>query len=272
MSPFRCPPGNGVVRRFFILALSIPVVSCAPSLYPAPINPETNPTVLIDRMLTRQAGLHALSATGRVESRTVDGTLKGRVTLLADIKGRLRVDAWTSTDNLVGAVSAGPEGFTYFQRGGACLVGDACRSNLGRVLPKGWDLDSLVHGLLGIPPMVQAAGPWIIDFDRRIGAYRLESKIAGGGVQRVWIRDNGAPLRYERDDHRRTAVRLDIPETAGEAGMPARIVSLRSGRGETELTIRYSDLETNPDIDAADWILECPPGPDAVFLPCEGEP
>ncbi len=272
MSPSSRLPFPGVVRRLFLLAFIVSTSSCGPALHPLPLRPETDPAVLIARMQARQAGLHGLSAVGRAESSTSDGTMRGRVTVLADTTGRLRVDAWTPTDDLVAALAAGPEGFTYFQRGGACLVGDACRSNLGRVLPRGWDLDSVVRGLLGIAPLRPTVGPWLLDFDRRVGAYRLESNVVGGGRQRVWIYDSGAAARYERDEAGKLVLRLDIEEPAQDAGAPARKVRLRTGRGETELAVRYREVESNPEVSPDDWIVECPPGLDIRYLPCEGEP
>ncbi len=267
----RLPP-PGLVRRLIPLSLLLSIASCGPALHPLPEHPETDPSVLIARMEARQAGLHGLSAVGRAESSTSDGTVRGRVTVMADLAGRLRVDGWTPTDDLVLAVSAGPKGFTWYQRGGACVVGEACRSNLGRVLPKGWDLGSLVRGLLGIPPLKPATSPWTLGFDRKVGAYRLESNVADGGRQRLWIFDTGAAARYERDEGGRLAMRLDVEEPAEAPGVPARKVRIRTGRGESELAVRYTHVEPNPEVSPEDWDVECPPDLGTRFLPCEGEP
>jgi len=260
-----------VACRFLGLPLALVFLACGPALHPLPEHPESDASVLLSRAEARSAGLRGLSGAGRAESRTPDGTMRGRVTILADLSGRLRVDAWTPTDDLVGAVSAGPDGFTYFQRGGACYVGGSCAANLGLVLPKGWDLDSILKGLLGIPPMRAANGPWSLAFDRRVGAYRLESAI-GGGVQRLWVREDGATVRYERDRDGRLEIRLVVEEPGEAAGVPARKVRLGTGRGDSEMAVRYSDREPNPEVAGEDWPVECPDGMVARFLPCEGEP
>ncbi len=267
----RAFPPRGI-RRFLPVLLSIPIFGCAPALYPLPKAPVSDPGLLLARMEARQAGLRAVSAVGRAESRMPEGRMKGRVTLLADLSGRLRVDVWTPTDVLVGAVSAGPDGFSFFQRGEGCLVGKACPSNLALVLPRGWDLFAVVRGLMGIAPLVPAAGGWSLEFDRRNGAYRLQSPIAGGDAQRLWLREDGEVVRYERGREGRVAILLVVEEPPAAAGRPARKVRLGTGSGDSELAIRYGDVEVNPEVAPEDWPVVCPEGLPVRFLTCERGP
>lgn len=265
----RCLPSPGAVCRLLPISLAF-AVACGPALHPLPARPESDPSILLARMEARQAGLRTLSAVGRAESRTSDGTVRGRVTVLADLAGRLRVDAWTPTDVLVGAIWVGPEGFTYIERGSpSCVVGTACPSNLGRFLPVGWDLESMVRALMGIPPIREVVGPWSLEFDRKVGAYRLASALVTGGTQRLWLREDGAAVRYERDHDGRAELRLDVERPGDGAGAPARKVRLRAGRGGTELAVRYTDVEANPEVPDEDWPLDCPDGTQVQVLPCQ---
>ena len=268
----RLPPWRGV-RHSRPLLLLVLVVACAPALHPIPEHPQADPDLLLGRMHARQAGLDTISAVGRAESRTRDGTFRGRVTVLADKAGRIRVDAWTSTDVLVAFIGAGPDGFTYFQRGNPeCLVGPTCQSNLGRFLPQGWDLTSLAHALMGIAPLRPVIHPWRLSFDRRVGAYLLQSSFEDAEVQRLWLREDGTALAYERSLAGNVLLRLEIAEPATTPGLPARKIIMKGGAGDSELAIRYQDIETNPQMDPGDWTVDCPESNKIRVMPCEGEP
>jgi hypothetical protein len=266
MIPPSTPPA-GPGRRPASWAIPLLVLSaCAPALHPPPAVVETDPSVLLARCDAWTAGLQSLSAEGRAEGRTDRGALKGRVTLLALRSGRLRVDAWTPTDLWVASLVAGPDHLVFLQRGEACLVGDPCPRNLGLLLPPGWDLAAAAAALMGVPPRDEAAGPWQMDYDRRLGAWRLESGLAGGGRQRLWIRPDGAPLRHEVERPGRPLRRMDA-EAGDGPGTPPRSVRLQSG--DQWVSVRYREAEANPVPEDADWEVQCPEDRGLRVLRCE---
>jgi hypothetical protein len=241
-------------------------------MYPVPKDPITDPMVLLDRMSTRRARLPEVSATARIEVYSSRGVIKGRLTLRIDPRGRLRVDAWTPTDDLVAAMTARPEGFRYFERGHPeCLEGPACRRNLARLLPVGLDLADATAALLGFPPRADAASPWTIAFDRKTGAYRLESQVPGNGIQTLWVRDDGTPIRSEARREGRLEYSMEVEDFRdfGSIRVPTRL-RFRTARDDTDLTVKYRSLE--PATDAGDFDLACPASMPIRTLSCEDSP
>jgi hypothetical protein len=256
---------------FRLVALLTALAGCGGALQAVPANPVTDPGVLLARMQARRDTLRTLSATTRMEQYSDRGVVKGRVTLLVDAAGRLRADAWSPSDDLLAAMTASPEGFTYFERGAdACITGQPCRSNLARLLPLGLDLADATAALFGIPPLRPAAGPWTMEFDRSAGAYRLESPTTSGAVQRVWIREDGVPVRGEvlRDGARE--YRMEAQDL-GDDGLP-RTIRVTVARDRTDLTIKFRSLDLDPAIDPGDWAVECPRGLPLRTLDCEESP
>lgn len=269
MTPAPASPA-GASRRPCPASWTLPtlalLLSCAPALHPLPDVVENDPLVVLARCQARTAGLQSLSAEARAEGRTDRGALRGRVTLLAVRSGRLRVDAWTPADLWVATLAAGPGGVTFLQRGEACLVGDPCPRNLALMLPPGWDLPSAAGALMGIAPVQEAAGAWQMDYDRSVGAWRLQSPLAGGGHQRLWVRPDGAAVRHEVQRPGRPLQRLVVDTPAEAPGQAPGTVRLESG--DQWVSLKYREAEANPVLEDADWDVPC--GERAVrILGCE---
>ena len=265
-------PARAAGRRFSPFGACLLLVSaCGPALYPEPVHPITDPDVLIARLDARRRALGSLSAVARVETYSRRGVAKGRVTILADAAGRLRVDAWTPSDDLVAALRADPDGFLYYERGAnECVVGPSCPGNVGRLIPIGLDVRDACAALFGFPRVLPATTAWGVSFDRREGAYRLESGTARGS-QRIWVRDDGVPVRAEYVEAGRVAWRLDAGDfkTAGGEPWPHRL-HFATARDDTDVTVRYRSLDPRAHIAPEDWAFDCPQGVPVRSLPCEG--
>jgi hypothetical protein len=258
------------MSRPALVVVLVAASACGHGLHPAPADPIDDPAVLLDRMSARRAALPPISATARVENYSKEGVAKGRVTVLADVAGRLRVDAWSPSDDLLAALYADTSSFTYFERGAPeCLGGGSCRANVDRFLPIGLDLLDACGALQGVPPVRPAASPWRVSFDRRVGAYRVESALAGGGSQALWVEDDGLPVRAEYADANGREYRMECLEFkgAGPARRPWRIRFV-DGAGGRDVTFRFRSIDA-ADAPGDEWRLECPKGLAVKQLPCE---
>jgi len=236
--------------------------SCGPTLHPLPVNPVTDPDVLLQRLADHRAGFTVLSAVARIENYSSRGVIKGRVTILSAMDGRLRVDGWTPTDSLVATLTADPDGFRFFERdGGECLTGPSCPENLGLLLPVGLEVREAAAVLFGIPPVRDVKAGWTVSFDRRVGAYELEADTPGGGVQRLWVREDGVPVAAERIENGERTYHMVASgfEFRGGRPFPTRL-GFKTSRHDTDLTVRYRSIDLEPDIIEGDWDFQCPQG------------
>jgi hypothetical protein len=257
-------------RPALAIAALLTALSACCTLHPMPAVPVTDPSVLLDRLAQRKAAATTLSAVARIEVYSKQGVVKGRVTILADAAGRLRLDGWSPSDDLLTVLAADRDRFLYFERGAkGCLAGPSCRANVARMLPIGLDLPDAVLALFGLPPLVPAESPWSVAFDRKVGAYRVESRTADG-VQRLWLLDDGTPVRAERTRGKTLVwnVQLEDFDDAGGARLPRRM-RFRSDREDLDVSLRYRSVTVPADAEAEDWQFECPAGLPVNDLPCE---
>lgn len=256
MHPLSAPP---VRIRFGVVVC---LLSCGPALHPMPADPISDPDLLLARFARRNRTSGTLAAEARIEHYGDRGVVKGRVTLLAEPSGRLRADAWTPTDQHLATLTADDETFFYFERGAPeCLTGLSCPRNLARMLPVGLGVREAVGVLLGVPPVYPAAGPWSIAFDRRVGAYRLRSEVAGGGSQSLWVLEDGTPVLAELDASGRRVYRVEFSgfESHGGRRFPMQI-HVRVPAEQGDLTIRYRHVDPDSQAEPGDFEFSCPEG------------
>lgn len=254
------PSASRRARRLLVPCLWL--LGCGPALHPLPADPITDPDLLLTRFARRTRTVGVLEAEARIEHYGETGVVKGRVTLLADPAGRLRADAWTPTDQHLATLTADRETFLYFERGAPeCLTGLSCPRNLARLLPVGLGVREAVGVLAGVPPVYPASGPWALDFDRRVGAYLLRSPVAGDAVQRLWVLEDGTPVRAELDAPGGRVYRVEFSrfEERGGRRLPMRIhVQVPAER--RDVTIRYRSLDPDARAAPGDFEFSCPEG------------
>ncbi len=268
--PSRFPTSRAIAVLKCLLPLLL--AGCAGTLHPMPQSPVQDASPLLALVRARADHLGTMAAEARLSGRSDRGRAQGRVSILADASSqRLRIDAWTPTDDLVAALVATPEGFHYFERGDRiCLTGPSCRDNLRLLLPLGLDLADAVRALFGVPPGIEHDGPWEIDFDRRLGAYRLQHALTPTQVVRVWVREDGRVLRGERRTNDRLEYRMDFG-SFDRVGAPGQI-EFQSARDQAQVQIRIREREDNPTLGPEDWEPACPRGASIRWMPCEETP
>ncbi len=211
------------------------------------------------------------------------GGLKGKVLILAQRPGRLRMEGLSPTDDSVSILATDGERFTSYQRGDTrCFVGRACPSNVGRFASVPLDSDELVGVLLGRPPIIPHSDA-SMQWDRAMGAYRLDLVggaadlgMARGRTQRLWVRHgDGRIVRTALLEGGKTKVDVTYSEfktvrggpTQADRVLPGRL-DVMLARESTDLRLVYNDIDLATAVDAAAFTFECPAGTALEELAC----
>lgn len=223
------------------------------------------------------SGPSAIAIEARASQYSDRGGLKGKVEILVERPGRLRMTGLSPTDDMVSVLATDSTRFTSFERGArVCFVGRACPSNVGRFASIPLESDELVGVLLGRPPIIPH-GERRLSWDREVGGYRLELFGAGadlgmaqGRVQRLWVgHEDGRILRTALIEGGKT--RVDVTYTGlkrfGEHLLPTRL-DARLERESTDLRLDYRDIDVTPELGDGAFTFVCPSGTTLEELPC----
>lgn len=232
---------------------------------------------LLARLAASRKHRRTLDAVARVESYGRRGVIKGRVTVLADAAGRLRVDGWSPTDDLVATFCGSSGRFGYFERGGDhCLVGELCARNVERFIPLWMSFNHVIAIFMGLPPMLEPASAWSLALDDASGAYVLSSAVhlatKRSGYQYVWLREDGTAIRYQLDldgpGREHYVLEADRFRTVAGLSFP---YSLRIEANGAEIDLRYREVHVNVALNDDDFVFECPKGVPTRVISCTGE-
>ena len=234
---------------------------------------------LLSAFERRKSAIAALSAEARIENYGRRGVVKGRITLLVDRGGRLRIDGWSPTDDLVATLCATKGSFGYFERGaGECLVGRPCPRNLRRFLPLGLTFEDVLLALLGVPPLRRPRGEWGLYYDDGLRSHVLSSVVTlpGGetGFQHLWLLADGTAIRYQLEDEKGVIYVMEASKLRGRKGevrFPRRL-RIRIERDGTEVVVKYRQVEIDPRLEGDSFSFECPRGLVVRELDCEDDP
>ena len=250
-----------VRRLLIVLTLSAASVGC-PSLIEPPVDRLSEPEGVLALSEQRLKGLSSIVAEARVSYYSDDGARKGRLTLAARVPSSVYLAALTPTDDLVAAFATDGSRFMSFERGATrCVTGDACPSNMSRLLPVALESDDLVRVLLGAPPRVSS----VVDnltWDGHLGAYRVQQALGGDESQQVWIdHHTGRTRRVLRLKGDTLVYQLDYDDLTHIDGVAlARELSVKMAHRNVDLKIRYRDVDLNLDINDALFQPICPDG------------
>lgn len=244
----------------------------------APADEHTDPEAVLELARAYIAtGPAALTIEARASQYSDRGGLKGKVEILAERPGRLRMSGLSPTDDMVSVLATDGARFTSFERGAKfCFVGRACPSNVGRFASIPLEADELVGVLIGRPPIIPH-GEKRLSWDKDVGGYRLELFGAGadlamarGRVQRLWIgHDDGRVLRTALVDGGKTKVDVRYSEFSRRGGhlLPTRL-DAKLAREATDLRLEYRDIDVAPELGDGAFNFVCPSGTTLEELPC----
>ena len=197
--------------------------------------------------------------------------LKGRIYAAARAPGSLLFDVVTPTDDSVATLVMDEGRFMSVDaRARRCWVGEACASNVARVVPIPLDGADLLRVLWGLPPRFRARTA-NTERQRDPPRYRIVLEGEGSTSQTVFVDPNGRDLRrceWRRDG----AVVLDIRWGAyldhqGVGRIPGRI-DVHDRVRETTVSLNLLETQRLEERDGT-FSTRCPPGTTPSILSCE---
>lgn len=264
---------RALVAAFGLVLLAAPLGGCPNGRsVPPPSDVLTDADAVVASMEQRLEGLTSIAIEARVSYYSDAGARKGNMTLLARRPASLHFAALSPTDDLLGVLASDGTTFTSFERGGkVCQTGPACPQNVGRMLPLVMEGEDVVKVLLGGAPLIRHATREV-EWDPRVGAYRVTLSGVGTEVQRVWIEHGSGLVRrtdLTRDGKRVFDVVFDDPKTVAGVRMPGAMHATMS-RGDVDLRVVYREVDLNLALEDDAFALACPEGLTVEHLPCDG--
>jgi len=269
------------LRHLTALALTMGAAlsACPGTHFDPPAEPYTSADAVLE--LARDyiaSGPQEAVIEARASQYSNAGGLKGKVLILAQRPGHLRMEGLSPTDDSVSVLATDGERFTSYQRGqSTCWVGRACPSNVGRFASVPLSSDELVGVLLGRPPLIpydSVAMKW----DSAVGAYRLDLEggasdlgMAHGRTQRIWVaHSDGRIVRTALLEEGKTKVDVTYSEfkRVGERLVPARL-DVKLAREETDLRLEYRDIDLKTALEPTAFVFECPAGTSLEEMSCQ---
>jgi outer membrane lipoprotein-sorting protein len=268
--------------RAFGLIATLAATACPGGGVSPPADAHTSAEAVLE--LARayvSSGPATVAIEARASQYSDQGGLKGKVEILAERPGRLRMTGLSPTDDMVSVLATDGTRFTAFERGAkVCFVGRACPSNVGRFVSIPLEADELVGVLTGRPPIIPH-GERRLTWDRDVGGYRLELFGAGadlamsrGRVQRLWVgHDDGRILRTALIEGGKTIVDVRYSAMVKRDGhlMPTRL-DAKLARDSTDLRLDYRDIDLSPELGDGAFAFVCPGGTTLEELPCLESP
>lgn len=264
--------------KAFGLALAAMLAGCPGTHFDAPADVHTSAEAVLELA-------HGYIASGPqeavIEARASQysdaGGLKGKLLILAQRPGRLRMEGLSPTDDSVSILATDGDRFTSYQRGqDTCWVGRACPSNVGRFASVPLEADELVGVLLGRPPIIAHAS-MTMKWDAAVGAYRLDLEgaasdlaMAHGRTQRLWVAHaDGRIVRTALLEGGKTRVDVTYSDfkRVGERVVPGQL-DVRLARDQTDLRLEYRDIDLATPLQPNAFTFECPDGTGLEELPC----
>lgn len=262
----------------FALALGAALGGCPGNHFDPPAEPYTSAEAVLELASEYIAsGPQEAVLEARASQYSNAGGLKGKVLILAQRPGRLRMEGLSPTDDSVSILATDGERFTSYQRGqSTCWVGRACPANVGRFASVPLSSDELVGVLLGRPPIIPHDG-LTMKWDAAVGAYRLELTggssdlgMARGRTQRIWVaHGDGRIVRTALLEDGKTKVDVSYSEfkRIGERLLPGRL-DVKLAREETDLRLEYRDIDLKTALEPAAFVFECPASTSLEEMTC----
>jgi len=252
--------------------------ACPGSHFDPPAEPHTSAEAVLE--LAREyiaSGPGDAVIEARASQYNDAGGLKGKLLILAQRPGRLRMEGLSPTDDSVSVLATDGARFTSYQRGqSTCWVGRACPSNVGRFASVPLDSDELVGVLLGRPPIIPHGGV-AMKWDAAVGAYRLDLEgvasdlgMAHGRTQRLWVAHaDGRIVRTALLEDGKTRVDVTYSEfkRVGNQVVPGQL-DVKLARDKTDLRLEYRSIDLATPLQPEAFVFDCPGGTSMEELPC----
>lgn len=234
---------------------------------PRPVAPDRLPTVFeVDSILSeRRNALRGLRALARLHYRHPDGSNSSREAIAVARPDRMRVEV-LSLFGAVFVLTARDGRFAaYARQENTVYQGTASPENMWRYARIGLPVVDLVDLVLGTPP--QRTEVWShVSFDEETGWVQLSQELEAG-IQAVWF-EGALPQAAEyRDEFGEIQWRAYFSEYRAFGPIPvATRIRLEVPDADHSVEIALTDIDVNPEIDAAIFAVDIPAGSTVVEL------
>jgi hypothetical protein len=249
-----------------LAALAAAVVACAPRRPPPDLS--LDPAALLAQVEAAQAKVTSVRGEARVaaEGEKFHGTVRELVA--AEKPDRLRVDTLDFFGNPVAALAAsGGRLGLYDARARVFYRGAATPENLARLVPLPLPADALVTILTGSAPLLRGRAA---DAQPGRGVVSLELEGADGRAQRLDVGAGASVVRSRRSGPGAYALAFDRFRRREGLPFPGE-VALRADAPKVSVDLHWMDVEVNPKLDPAMFVLAPPRGARVVDLDRGGE-
>ena len=259
---------------FVLVATAFSITGCPNGVIDPPSDMLTDPQAVLDLADKRLAGINSLSIAARVSFYSVDGRRSGSATIAVAKPASLHFSALAPGDHLAAFVASDGKRFTSWERGKKiCYTGRSCPENVARFFPVLMDGADVVRILSGGAPLMQHHRKEL-RWDPKEGAYRVTLFGAGTDAQHIWITHRTGLVRRVELYRKKSRVYRLVFEDVDKVGsmlMPRKI-KLDMKRKSIDLSVRYREIDINPELDSSPFQIPCPDGTQARELLCSPIP
>ncbi len=242
-----------MMRLACVLALSLALAACGGAACPKHLL--VDPSEALARHAQNLGTARTLRAEARVDQRSRDGRVKGRVMMFLERPDRVRFDVVTQFGPALILTSDGEHFALSDMKENRYLTGPACASNIARMIGVALSASDVVSVLFGDAPRVASARESLACSGE--GGYVLESTAPGGERQVLELEvheDDLAKLpseqrlrlvrlqRYDRAGKALWRVSYDDHRRVGEALMPF-VVHVEDLRRKADAMLRFTDID-----------------------------
>lgn len=249
---------------------------CGPTRFEAPRDAYDSPQALLAVARSQTEPLRALRMRSTVEVYAGGERVKARQVVVARSPDRFRFETLSPLDTTLSVVACdGGRVALYDLQAGRFLEGSATAENLAVVTRIPLSPPDLVRLLLGGPPALEAEADWRMNWDARLGGYRLERTDATGARQEVWLRHaTGSLLAMRLTDSAgkvvlrvTTAAPFEVSDGTDRVTLSRRL-EVELPQEQTSLLVEVSTAQLGVELDDLLFELPVPRGLEAE--PIEG--
>ena len=207
----------------------------------------TDPSHVLAKQRTRAEAIHSLKAEARIDQRSKQGRIKGRVLMFVQRPEQVRFDAMTQFGPALVLTSNGQELALSDFKENRYLTGETCPSNIARLIGVALAGPDVVSALLGDAPPFESGHDAIKCSGE--GSYLIDRRAKDGSRELLEFRIQEQDFAKKADQQRLTLSEVNVWNAAGKKLYRVRYEDYRGvGQGASlPFTVRIDDESSGSD-------------------------
>lgn len=241
----RSGTGAGTFTR--VLALIALLSSACGGTGKCPAQLLTDPARALATQQARSARLRTLRAEAKVDQRSKEGRIKGRVMMFVERPDRVRFDAVTQFGPALTLTSDGQQFALSDFKSNRFLTGPACERNIARMIGVALSGRDVASVMMGESPLIEASSSSMVC---QGGSYVITRKASDGGKQELELRIHPEDSKKAPEEQRLNLVRASFWDAQGKRLYQVRYEDYQpTSAGDLELprTVRIDDYVNDAD-------------------------